>query len=165
MSSTSEWAGSDAEGTNLSGSSQRSVDSQSTNSLVDFINDSDALGETQSLDSSEDDSLYRGRARQKIGSNRYPLEQLKIAIYRSLELQDTIIRLSKACRFDAADHPCGYMDSISAISFAAKRLLRVQNSMILGIEKAAGRREKYFGPESGGGAPILDNRDGQDDGD
>ena len=53
------------------------MDSQSTNSLVDFINDSDALGETQSLDSSEDDSLYRGRARQKIGSNRYPLEQFK----------------------------------------------------------------------------------------
>ena len=141
------------------------MDSQSTNSLVDFINDSDALGETQSLDSSEDDRLYRGRARQKISSNRYPLEQLKIAIYRSLELQDTIMRLSKACRFDAADHPCGYMDSISAISFASKRLLRVQNSMILGIEKDAGRREKYLGPESGVGAPILDNRDGQDDGD
>ena len=141
------------------------MDSQSTNSLVDFINDSDALGETQSFDSSEDNRLYRGRARQKIGSNRYPLEQLKIAIYRSLELQDTIIRLSKACRFDAADHPCGYMDSSSAISFASKRLLRVQNSMILGIEKDAGRREKYLGPESGVGAPILDNRDGQDDGD
>ena len=141
------------------------MDSQSTNSLVDFINDSDALGETQSFDSSEDNRLYRGRARQKIGSNRYPLEQLKIAIYRSLELQDTIIRLSKACRFDAADHPCGYMDSISAISFASKRLLRVQNSMILSIKKTASRREKYFGPESRGGAPISDNTSGQDNGD